>query len=80
MFNRIFPTSPLKSVAKLILEFQIIFLSIKVPDDNSKSTLNPLTLGVPLDAIVCFFHTFDNNLRNKVKVHKLFERKLLFGC
>ena len=27
--------------------------------------IDPLTLGVPLDGIVCFSHTFENNLRIK---------------
>ena len=40
--------------------------------------INPFTLRVPAESIVCYFHTFENNLELKRKVHKIFEGKLLF--
>ena len=41
--------------------------------------INPFTLIVPLESIVCYSHTFENNLGIKQNFHKIFERGLLWG-
>ena len=35
-----------------------------------ESSLNSFTLGAPLEPNVCYFHTFENNLRTEVKFTK----------
>ena len=43
-------------------EFEII--------DNSYLALNPFTLRVFLESVVCYFHTFENNLEINQKFSK----------
>ena len=40
--------------------------------------LNPLTLRVPLGSIVCYFHTFENNLGIKQKFTKYLREGFCF--
>ena len=42
----------------------------------SPSMLIPLTLRVPLESVVCYFHTFENNLEIKQK----FTKYLMDSC
>ena len=40
------------------------------PCSNVLVSFNPFTLNVPLESVVCNFHTFENNLRIKQKFTK----------
>ena len=44
--------------------------SSRNPGMNGMSSLNPITLRFPLESIVCFSNTFDNNLGIKQKFIK----------
>ena len=51
---------------------------ILLPHKASGDThLNPFTLRVPQESIVCYFHTFENNLEIKQILTKKFEGELL---
>ena len=63
----------LEIYCKIILNSQVIVRSIIDPDDNIARILNPFTLRVPLESIVCYSHTFDNNFRMKLKLTKYLE-------
>ena len=66
------PTTLLQTFFEIILHFQVITKSLTDPDENfmSISRVNPFTLKVPLESIVCHFHTFENNLGIKQKFIK----------
>ena len=54
-----------------LYKFQLLlFIIILIGQDDTKMTLetadiNPFALGVPLESIVCYFHTFENNFEVK---------------
>ena len=68
--------------------FAKILARLEEDFDHTRSDLNPFTLRAPPESNVCYFHTFENNLRTKRKFTKYlkescslaFDRQFSFIC